>query len=397
MKFHYKPLAKIGAATLTLASVLVISSSGSVASASKKGTTYNIASIVPLSTAAAPYGVLAEKLDNLALANIKKNHTISGSIKNYYYDSQALPAPAVTAAEQAISIHHVSAMQVLFTSPVSAVVPIASRDKVLEINPGATGPSLYNLSPYLLSVLPLGNQQIDAFAPFAVKTEGYTRWVVLYTEEPLGMGLEKAINTDVPKAGGTVLADVQVSPTATDYSSQVSQIAAAIGSSSKNTMVYLATSGDVSGNNQKIMDQLVADGVNVEYGGFADSVTPALQADPNAGSYQYTAPLVNLQDNNAVTKQFISTLTAKYPTQLNELESFTSVYNNMLLIGDGIHHLQLKKRPVTGQNLIEALRSMGTIQVVGGAWKVEKTGTVSEKVEVEQLQTGGASKPISVP
>jgi branched-chain amino acid transport system substrate-binding protein len=397
MKFHYTLLAKIGAATLTLASVLVISSSGSVASASNKGTTYNIASIVPLSTAAAPYGVLAEKLDNLALANIKKNHTISGSIKNYYYDSQALPAPAVTAAEQAISIHHVCMMQVLFTSPVSAVVPIAGRDKVLEINPGATGPSLYNLSPYLLSVLPLGNQQIDAFAPYAVKQEGYTRWVVLYTEEPLGEGLEKAINTDVPKAGGTVLADVQVSPTATDYSSQVSQIAAAIGSSSKNTMVYLATSGDVSGNNQEIMDQLVADGVNVEYGGFADSVTPALQADPNAGSYQYTSPLVNLQDNNAVTKQFISTLTAKYPTQLNELESFTSVYNNMLLVGDGIHHLQLKKKPVTGQNLIEALRAMGTIQVVGGAWKVEKTGTVSESVEVEQLLTGGASKPINVP
>jgi ABC-type branched-subunit amino acid transport system substrate-binding protein len=396
MKFHYTLLAKIGAATLTLASVLVISS-GSVASASNKGTTYNIASIVPLSTAAAPYGVLAEKLDNLALANIKKNHTISGSIKNYYYDSQALPAPAVTAAEQAISIHHVCMMQVLFTSPVSAVVPIAGRDKVLEINPGATGPSLYNLSPYLLSVLPLGNQQIDAFAPYAVKQEGYTRWVVLYTEEPLGEGLEKAINTDVPKAGGTVLADVQVSPTATDYSSQVSQIASAIGSSGKNTMVYLATSGDVSGNNQEIMDQLVADGVNVEYGGFADSVTPALQADPNAGSYQYTSPLVNLQDNNAVTKQFISTLTAKYPTQLNELESFTSVYNNMLLVADGIHHLQLKKKPVTGQNLIEALRAMGTIQVVGGAWKVEKTGTVSESVEVEQLLTGGASKPINVP
>jgi hypothetical protein len=190
---------------------------------------------------------------------------------------------------------------------------------------------------------------------------------------------------------------VQVSPTATDYSSEVSQIASAIGSSDKNTLVYLATSGDVSGNNQEIMDELVADGVNVEYGGFADSVTPALQADPNAGSYQYTAPVVNLKDNNSVTKQFISSLTAKYPKQVDELESFTSVYNNMLLVADGIHHLQLKKKSVTGQNLIEALRSMGTIQIVGGAWKVEKTGTVSEKVGVEQLETGGASKSIYTP
>lgn len=392
MKIHYKPWGLVGTATLTLASVFVVSS-GSVASAGS-GTVYNMASIVPLSTAAAPYGVLAEKLDNLAIANIAKNHTISGSIKNYFYDSQALPAPAVGAAEQAISIHHVSVMQVLFTSPVSAVVPIATRDKVLEINPGATGPNLYNLSPYLLSVLPLGNQQIAAYAPFAVKKEGYTRWVVLYTEEPLGQGLEKAINTDVPKAGGHVVADVQVSPTATNYSSVVAQIASAVGSSNKNTLVYLATSGDVSGNNQEIMDELVADGVHVEYGGFADSVTPALQADPNAGSYQYTSPVVNLKDSNAVTKQFVSTVTAKYPKQVDELESFTSVYNNMLLVADGIHHLQVGNKPVSGQNLIAALRSMGTIQVVGGAWRVEKTGTVSEKIGVEQLETGGASKSI---
>jgi ABC-type branched-subunit amino acid transport system substrate-binding protein len=396
MKIHGKSGALIGAAALTLASVLVVSS-GSVASAGSSGTVYNMASIVPLSTAAAPYGVLAEKLDNLAIANIEKDHTIAGSIKNYYYDSQALPAPAVTGAEQAISIHHVSVMQVLFTSPVSAVVPIASRDKVLEINPGATGPNLYNLSPYLLSVLPLGNQQIASYAPFAVQKEGYTRWVVLYTEEPLGEGLEKAINTDVPKAGGKVVADVQVSPTATDYSSEVSQIASAIGTSDQNTLVYLATSGDVSGNNQEIMDQLVADGVHVEYAGFADSVTPALQSDPNAGSYQYTAPVVNLKDTNSVTKQFVSTLAAKYPKQVDELESFTSVYNNMLLVADGIHHLQLKKKAVTGQSLIEALRSMGTIQVVGGAWKVQTTGTVSEKVGVEQLETGGASKTIYTP
>lgn len=390
-----RPRALVVGATLTLGMMLVMST-GSVASAGS-GTVYSMASIVPLSTAAAPYGILAEKLDNLAIANIAKDHIISGSIKNYYYDSQALPAPAVTAAEQAISIHHVAVMQVLFTSPVSAVVPIASRNKVLEINPGATGPNLYNLSPYLLSVLPLGNQQIAAYAPFAVQKEGYTRWVVLYTEEPLGQGLEKAINADVPKAGGKVLADIQVSPTATNYSSQVSQIASAIGSSDKNTLVYLATSGDVSGNNQEIMDELVADGVHVEYAGFADSVTPALQADPNAGSYQYTTPVVNLKDKNQVTQQFITTVKAEYPNQVNELESFTSVYNNMLLVADGIHHLQLKNKPVTGQNLIEALRSMGTIQVVGGAWKVENTGTVSEKVGVEQLETGGASKPIYVP
>jgi Periplasmic binding protein len=209
--------------------------------------------------------------------------------------------------------------------------------------------------------------------------------------------LEKAINTDVPKAGGKVVADVQVSPTATDYSSEVSQIASAIGTSDQNTLVYLATSGDVSGNHQEIMDQLVADGVHVEYAGFADSVTPALQSDPNAGSYQYTAPVVNLKDTNSVTKQFVSTLAAKYPKQVDELESFTSVYNNMLLVADGIHHLQLKKKAVTGQSLIEALRSMGTIQVVGGAWKVQSTGTVSEKVGVEQLETGGASKTIYTP
>jgi branched-chain amino acid transport system substrate-binding protein len=162
MKIHGKSGALIGAAALTLASVVVVSS-GSVASAGSSGTVYNMASIVPLSTAAAPYGVLAEKLDNLAIANIEKDHTISGSIKNYYYDSQALPAPAVTGAEQAISIHHVSVMQVLFTSPVSAVVPIASRDKVLEINPGATGPNLYNLSPYLLAISRLHRMRHSPF------------------------------------------------------------------------------------------------------------------------------------------------------------------------------------------------------------------------------------------
>ena len=401
MKFQYKPGVKIGVSALMLVSGFAVAMSGSVASASSKSKgpnyskdVYNIASIIPLSTAAAAYGIVAEELDNLALANIKKNHTIQGTIRNWYYDSQALPAPAVAAAQQAVSIHHVLGMQVLFTSPVSAVVPIATSSKTIEINPGATGPSLYNLSPYLLSVVPLGTQQVNTYAPFAVKTEGYTKWVVLYTAEPLGQGLDAAIDTAVPNVGGRVVADIQISPTATDFSAQVAQIAAAVGPSSKNTLVYLATSGNVSGNNQKIMDELVAAGVNVEYAGFTNSVTAALQADPNAGSYQYTSSFVNLKDNNVVTKQFIQSVTAHYPDQVSNLEANMSVYNSFLLIADTIHHLQAKKLKVTNANLIKAMHSEGAVQVAGGAWTVQNTGTVNAAVEIQQLHSDGSSTTI---
>lgn len=359
-------------------------------SGSSSGSTYPVATIIPLSGVAAPYGKQFQQVFDLAFKNINADHIIKGKLVNYYYDSQALPAPAVSAAQQAISIHHVVAIQIGFTAPVTAVEPLATRDKVLEVNAGASGANLYGLSPYLLSTLPLGNQQVDLFAPWVIKHEGLKRWVVVYTSEPLGEGLKKALDSVVPSSGGQVAANLSVSPTASNYSSLVTQIKSAIGSSQSDTMVYLAVSGQVSGNMQHIIDALVAQGIHVKYGGFADSVTPALQADPNAEAYQYNNPTVDLKSGDPkLTKQFLTTWKQTYPkTPINS--GSVDQYDSTLLLADAIHKLQTENKAVNGTSIISTLQSMGKIPVVGGTWTVSKKGAVNIPENIEELTKGGS-------
>ncbi|WP_249019457.1 ABC transporter substrate-binding protein [Conexibacter sp. S30A1] len=396
--------AKLGTATAGLAAVLAVAvllivspwgtASGArtkaVASTARGGTNYGVATIIPLSGAGAPYGKLFQQAFNLAFTNINKDHIFNGKLINYYYDSQALPAPAVSAAQQAISIHHISAIQIGFTAPVTAVEPLATRDHVLEINVGASGSNLYGLSHYLLSTVPLGNQQVDLFAPWVIKHEHLTRWVVVYTSEPLGDGLKAALDQVVPKSRGKVVANLSVSPTASDYTSLVTQIKSAIGSHQSSTMVYLAVSGQVSGNMQEIINALVAQGVHVKYGGFADSVTPALQSDPNATTYQYTNPTVNLSTGDrSLTRQFLHTWKTTYRKAAFN-PGTVDQYDSTLLIADGIHRLQAQHKAVNGTTLIAALQSMGKIPVVGGVWTLSRKGTVNVPESINELTKTGS-------
>lgn len=384
----------IGASLLSLVTL----SAACGAASSGGGDTYSIGAVLPLSGSGQPYGLQDEKMIKLAIANIEASHLIKGKLQAYYSDSQALPAPAVSAAEQAVTVHHVVALQTLFTAPVTAEVPIANRNKILEINVGASGPNLDGLSPYLVSVLPLGNQQVASYAKWAVQKAGLKRWVVLYTTEELGQGLLKALQADVPADGGQIVKTISVSPNATEYSSQEALIRSAV-ANQPGTVVYLAVSGLLSGNIQQIISALAAQGVKATYTSYNGSLTPALEADKAAAGFQYTGPAIDLTADNSVTQQFIRSYEKSKPgsspssIQSAEVED----YNGMWLIGEAIHYCQAHNEDVNGSNMRKALKSMGDIQVVGGHYRVSSGGTVSVPIEVEQMQPGGDSKVVFQP
>lgn len=389
-------LLAVFAATMTACGSSTPSTKSSTAANS--GATYGIGAVLPLSGSGAPYGQQDEQMIKMAVANMEAAHLFKGKMQVYYSDSQALPAPAVAAAEQAISIHHVVALQTLFTAPVAAEVPIANRNKVLEVNVGASGPNLDGLSPYLVSVLPLGDQQINTYAKWAIQKAGLKRWVVLYTTEELGQGLLKAIRADVPSDGGTIVKAISVSPQATEYSAQDALIKSAI-AGQPNTLVYFAVSGLVSGNVQEIINALAAQGAKATYASYNGALTPALEADKTAAGFQMTGPLQNLTAKNSVTQAFVSSFEKANPkdTVADINSADVEDYNGMWLIGLAIRYCQLHNEVVNGTNLRNALGAMGNVPVVGGNLSVTKTGTVTTPIEVLQMEAGGATKVVYAP
>ena len=363
------------AAGMAAAMVLLggLALSGTATAATK---TYQLGAIFPLSGPNSIYGKLFSQAANLAVEDVNKSGKINGKLKVVYADSQALPQPAVVAMNKLVNVNKVKFTLTAFSGVSKAIAPIGNRQHVLMVNGGGVSPELA-IGGYFLNDIPLSNDEVKALWPYAVHHMGIKKIAVVHVNDPFGNGVNSVIKSQCKKLGCDIVSDVSIDPSSTSFQSEVVKIRAA-----QPDAVYLASYGQ----QQNVLAKQLRDGgVNAQLLSYSAFGIPSTEKLDAAQGSIFTAEHVNYSANE-MTKKFRADFKKKYGSAPNYYQ--VNYYNAVIVYADLIKYLQDHNQKFTGPNLLKALHSIASFDVVGGKVSFRKNGTVQMPIAINRLKNG---------
>lgn len=189
-------------------------------------TTIRIGSVLPLTGSAAVWGQNAKMGMDLALEEINTSRGIKGrELVVLYEDSQSDPKVATSALQKLITSDQVQVViGDIASSSVLAMAPIAERNKVVLLSPGASNPDISKSGDFIFR-----NWQSDALegevdARYAFSTLKWKRVACLYVNNAYGTGLTKVFTETFISLGGEIVAQEAFPQGATDLRAQISRV-----------------------------------------------------------------------------------------------------------------------------------------------------------------------------
>jgi branched-chain amino acid transport system substrate-binding protein len=209
MSCHGKTAVRPATALLiTVAIGLVAMPISHLASAAEDVT---IGALLMLTGPGAPTGARQQRGIQFAVARANSNGGIRGrQIKVLYEDTQGKPDQGMLAFNRLVDLHHVPAVVTSFSSITLAVAPLATRTKVVLVNPMAQSSRLENASPYLFNIAPMTKYQAPVLAKFIVEKLGKKTAATIYENAAAGIDGKDDFRTAFLALGGKVLAEEPV-------------------------------------------------------------------------------------------------------------------------------------------------------------------------------------------
>lgn len=189
-------------------------------------TAIRIGSVLPLTGSAAVWGQNAKMGMDLAWEEIKASGGIKGrELVVLYEDSQSDPKVATSALQKLITSDQVQVViGDIASSSVLAMAPIAERNKVVLLSPGASNPDISKSGDFIFR-----NWQSDALegevdARYAFSTLKWKRVACLYVNNAYGAGLTKVFSETFTSLGGEIVAQEAFPQGATDLRAQIARV-----------------------------------------------------------------------------------------------------------------------------------------------------------------------------
>src|SRR5579884_4196918 len=145
--------------------------------------------------------------------------------------------------------------------------PIGARAEVITVNGGGVGPDLAGLSPYYWNVIPLASAEVPRIAPYLV-SKGFKRLAMMYMNDPFGIGVFKAMQTELPKAGGQLVGSYTILPTDQQFAGVAARIR-----DTKPDAVYFASYG---AQQAQIIKQLRDNGIDRQLVTYSGASIPSV-------------------------------------------------------------------------------------------------------------------------
>jgi branched-chain amino acid transport system substrate-binding protein len=337
---------------------------------------------LPMSGPNSEYGELFSNAANLAVEHINADKMLGKKLSLVIEDSQATPQQGVVAMNKLVNVEKVPFVLSAFTAVSKAVAPIGDRAKVVTVNGGAIGPDLAELGDYFWNVIPLVNLEAQAMAPYLVKERGWKKIALVYVDDPAGEAIRKELEANVPKAGGTLTAAIQV-PRA---SQQFSGVAAKVREAAPD-LVYIASFG---AQQAQIAKQLRDNGVTQQLASYSAFSAPTAAQLPEAKGTLYTTQVINW-DGDAASQRVAKDWKAK--TGKEPSAYVANYYNAVMIFAKLAQALEKAGQPITGENLLKQRKATASFDVVGGKLQFLPNGTVSVPLQINETD-GGAGKAV---
>lgn len=344
--------------------------------------TITIGANLPMSGPNAEYGELFGAAANLAAEHANADKMLSKKLVIQFEDSQALPQHAVVAMNKLVSVENVPYVLSAFTGVSKAIAPVGDKAHVVSVNGGGIGPDLAELGEYFWNVIPLVNLEIRVLAPYLVKERGLKRVAIVYVDDPAGEAVRKETAEHAPKAGGEIVAELQIPRNAQQFTSIAAKVRQA-----KPDVVVIASFG---AQQAQIVKQLRDNGVSQQLASYSAFSSPTVTQLPEAmgalfptQSVDWSAPGVSQR----VAKDWRSK-TGKEPNAY-----VANYYNAVMLFVKLAQALEKSGQPITGENLLKQRRETGTFDLVGGKMTFLPNGSVSMPIQINEID-GGSGKMV---
>ena len=373
-----RPIAVLTVAALAAISLAACAAATGNGSGAKDSGSYTIGAIFPLSGQQAAFGNTYRDAIDAGTAYVNESGLLDGELKASFADGQANPQASVTSFNKLVNVDGAVAVLSGFSGVMKALAPIANRNEVLVMNGGAASPELRNLGDYVLNNVPLADDQIPQSVAFVAEDRDISDWVVLATNDALGQSMLTSIEKALPNAGGELVGTVTVNSEATDFGSQVLKLREL-----DPDFIYLAVAGGVVAN---LTRQIRENGINAQMMSFAGNDSPEVITAPAGEGMLFTGQHLDLDANSKALDFLRSKIENPTTLQIN-------YFNLVLIIQQAIVALEADDADVTGVSIRAKIDEIGTFDVVGGQLFFNSDGTVSQAIDVLQVQ-GGKSVPI---
>ena len=177
----------------------------------------------------------------IAVATINARGGVNGIKLELLVKDHQCAADKMRPVQQAALASGMVAVIVSCSGPAAASAPLATQSKVPLFNIGGQDPSIRNLSPYLLSAVVLSDVSINVALDYIRNDLKASKVAIVYTNNPIGNGLNKALAAAAPRAAATIVGAFSVDATQQDMGAVVSRLA-----QSNPDVVYLATNGQAT-------------------------------------------------------------------------------------------------------------------------------------------------------
>lgn len=190
--------------------------------------TVQIGAVLPLTGSAAVWGQNAKMGMDLAAAEINTGGGVKGRLISIVYeDSQSEPRVATSALQKLISTLRVQVIiGDIASSSVLAMAPIAERNKVVLLSPGASNPDISNAGDFIFRNWQSDALEGDVDAQFAFSKLRWKKAACLYVNNGYGAGLAKVFSEKYKAAGGVIVAEESFAQGATDLRAQIANVSA---------------------------------------------------------------------------------------------------------------------------------------------------------------------------
>lgn len=216
----FRKLRALGGALTVMASM----ATASIASAQE----IVIGALLPLTGPAAPIGLEEQQGIQFAIDKVNAAGGIKGrQIKVIYEDSQGKPDVGVLAFNKLVDLHNVPAVMTAFSSVSLAIAPLATRKKVLVVNPAAQSNQLADASPYMINTIPLVGDETAVLAKYLYGVAGKKTAAVVYENASAGTDGRDDFKKAFTALGGTIIADEAVEFGQTNFRPTLLKVAAA--------------------------------------------------------------------------------------------------------------------------------------------------------------------------
>lgn len=338
---------------------------------------------MPLTGSQALFGADQAKAAQWAVEDINAKGGIDGHrLEMILLDTQADPRLGINAVNRLVSVDKVPVFGTAWSSVVKAVAPIANRSGVLGLSVGANSPEIAKLGDYIYTTYPLADVDIAAQARYARESLNKQRAAVLYIHNDSGVEGAKIYREVFESLGGKVVAYEAYDAQSTDYTGALLKVRA-----SNPEIIHVQ--GLVSDLPQ-VVAQMRQLGLKQPVSTYSAGYNPKVieQLGPAAEGMLVSALAPSAEQNQAVA-EFVERWKKVEGRVPNGLPYTQYLYDMPYLIADLYKHLLKNGKPLTGQNMREALVEIGTFDLpMTGKLVVNADHRVKKPVYLFEVRNG---------